>query len=93
MQPSPETAEMWVLLWSHSQNCTHVEPLARMLDANRLAYANNSPMDYVPLFVGRQEDAFAMSSSLRQTLHKREAERSPALTNFMQQVLHPGGHA
>lgn len=84
----PEPAETWVLLWSHSQNCTHVEPLARMLDTNRRSYVNNTPMDYVPLHIGTQDEVLGVSRSLRQTLRKREAERSPALMNFMHKVIH-----
>lgn len=59
-----------------------------MLDTNRRAYANNTPMDYVPLHIGLQEEVLSMSRSLRQTLRVREKERSPALTSFMRAVLH-----
>lgn len=90
LMPLPlDAAETWVLLWSHSQNCTHVEPLSRMFDTNRRAYTNNTPMDYIPLHIGTSDEVHAMSSSLRQTLIAREAERSPALTDFMRTVLHP----
>ena len=80
---SLEFADVWVLVWSHSQNATHVEPLSRMLASNRRAYADNTPMDYVPLYIGDQESAHTMSRSLRQTLRERESERSPSILSIL----------
>lgn len=77
LMPLPlEVPETWVLLWSHSQNCTHVEPLSRTLETNRRAYSNNTPMDYVPLHIGTQDEVLSIARSLRQTLHRRDVERS-----------------
>lgn len=73
---APNPPEQWVLLWSHSQNCTHIEPLSRMLDTNCRAYAHNRPMDYVAIYVGDKDVAHAMSSSMRQTIIRRDEERA-----------------
>jgi len=84
---TPETEETWALLWSRSQNCTHVEPVSKMLDTNRRAYANNTAMDYIPLFIGRQDEALAMSRSLRQTLCQRERQQNPAFLRMFGGVV------
>jgi len=64
--------DLWVLLWSQSQNALHVEPLARMLDSNRAAYAENRRMDYVPLVLGTKDLIQGVANSVRGTLAARD---------------------
>jgi hypothetical protein len=70
--------EPTVLMWSHSQNCLHIEPLSWMLDSNRRAYVADRQMDYVPLFVGPEDQCDAAAETMRQTLVQREALREKA---------------
>jgi len=71
-------AEPTVLLWSRSQNVLHIEPLSRMLDKNRRAYVADRRMDYVPMFIGSDDDCHAAAASMRQTLIKRQDQREAA---------------
>ncbi|WP_206169509.1 hypothetical protein [Variovorax guangxiensis] len=64
--------ERWVLLWSQRQNAFHIEPLARMLDANRKAFAEDRSSDYVVLELGNREVVDAAADALRPVIHARE---------------------
>lgn len=64
-----------VLLWSQSQNTFHVERIRHMLRSNRLAYAEDRRMDYVPIFVGSGEHCSELADKLRGTIRVRDADR------------------
>ncbi len=64
-----------VLLWSQSQNAFHLEPIKRMLDSNRTAYAEDRRMDYVPVFIGTQDQCSVLAEKLRHTIRARHAGR------------------
>jgi len=72
-------ADTWALLWSHSQNAFHVERVADMLASNREAYVANRPSDYVPLFIGAQDDCRKAADSSLCVLNSRENPRADKL--------------
>lgn len=61
----------WALLWSQSQSGFHIEPLARMLESNRQAYAEDRRMDYVPLHIGTADECHGIADSCRKTVATR----------------------
>jgi hypothetical protein len=63
----------YVLLWSQSQNCFHIERAIDMLAADADAFKENRRMDYVPLVIGKENECDAMANKLRPILRKREA--------------------
>ncbi len=63
----------WVLLWSRSQNAFHIEPLTRMLDSNRGAFADDRRSDYVVLEIGNRETVDTAAEALRPVVHARES--------------------
>ena len=73
--PPLSQSSHWVMLWSQSQNALHIEPVARMLQANRSAYVDNRRMDYVPLLIDRKELVEGVADSVRNTLRQREEGR------------------
>jgi len=74
-QPDPGE-KTHVLLWSQSQCALHVESLAGMLSSNRRAYADNRPMDYVPVFFGSDDMCHQIALALRGTMADRQRMRS-----------------
>jgi hypothetical protein len=65
-----------VLLWSRRQNGLHIEPVDRMLTANRAAYREDRPTDYVVLFIGPIEQCEVTADNLRGTLADRAITRA-----------------
>ena len=65
--------EIWVLLWSHSQNALHIEPLTEMHRSNLEAFNENRSMDYVPLQIGSRADVDWAADHVRPAVHAREA--------------------
>lgn len=64
--------ENFVALWSHSQQCFHIETFAEMLEKNLSAFARHTAVDYVPLLVGSHADCSTFVEKLRLT-HRRPA--------------------
>ena len=71
-----EGLALHVMLWSQSQNALHVEPLARMLRMNRRAYTEDRGMDYVPLFIGSDDQCFELARSVGGTIRTRDEVRA-----------------
>jgi len=67
--------DQFVMLWSQSQNCFHIERVRDMYDANAMAFREDRRMDYVPLHIGTEDECHALASKLRPTLRKREEGR------------------
>lgn len=73
--------ELWVLLWSQSQNALHVEQVDDMLHSNRQAYADNRRMDYVPLVFGSRAVIDDAARACRPTLVTRCEQRELAASH------------
>lgn len=69
------SGDVHVMLWSQSQCALHIEPIERMLSSNRRAYADDRRMDFVPLFVGSEDDCDALANAIRNTMHTRQDAR------------------
>lgn len=65
-------SKQWALLWSQSQNALHIETLDQMASANRKAYQDNRPTDFVPIYIGAREHIDAAAGFCHQTLAGRE---------------------
>jgi hypothetical protein len=65
-----------VLLWSQRQNALHIETVEQMLSANRAAYRESRPMDYVPLWLGTREQCEGTANNLQGTLAERAITRA-----------------
>ena len=64
---------LWALLWSHSQNALHIEPVSQWLSKNRQAYtANRGLTDYHPLHIGSRKDCETTANVVRNTLAQRD---------------------
>lgn len=64
--------KQWCLLWSHSQNSIHVEPMEDMLSLNRKRYRDDVFVnDYLPIHVGTQAEVEAAADAIRNTLAQR----------------------
>lgn len=61
----------YALLWSGSQRCFHVEPLRTMLEKNRKSYVEGRASDFIPVFVGGDDECRLVSRLLRRTLAER----------------------
>jgi hypothetical protein len=66
------TPEIWVLLWSQSQNALHVERLSDMQKTNLEAFSDNRRLDYVALQIGSREAVDVASNAVRPICHARE---------------------
>lgn len=64
-----------VMLWSQSQCALHIEPVEAMLSSNRRAYGDDRRMDFVPLFIGTDEDCRSVADSIRGTMRVRQDAR------------------
>jgi hypothetical protein len=60
-----------VLLWSQRQNALHIEEIEARLSANRLAYRENSPTDYIPLMFGTSDQCQGTANNLHGTMASR----------------------
>lgn len=76
--PPARTAGTHVMLWSQSQCALHIEPLDAMLSSNRRAYADDRRMDFVPLYIGTDEDCRQIADSVRGTMKARQDARREA---------------
>ena len=65
-----------VMLWSQSQCALHIEPVEAMLSSNRRAYADDRRMDFVPLYIGTDEDCRAIADDIRGTMRHRQDARA-----------------
>ncbi|WP_295539246.1 hypothetical protein [uncultured Pseudacidovorax sp.] len=81
---------LWVLLWSQSQNALHVEPLERMIAANRAAYTDDRRMDYVPLVIGERAQVDATATACRHTIMDRAERREEARSAATRARAHLG---
>jgi len=61
-----------VLLWSQSQNALHIETIKEMLEANRNALEENRRMDYVPIFIGSDDECHKVTNAMRRVMHARD---------------------
>ncbi len=64
--------EVWVLLWSQSQNALHVERLTDMQKTNLEAFTENRRLDYVPLQIGSRAAVDWAANHVRPAVHARE---------------------
>ena len=69
-------SENFVLLWSCSQGCFHVEPLRTMLEKNRRSFLRGYGTDFAPLFFGTDDDCRAA----RRVLAKHKEGLSDPMT-------------
>lgn len=77
----PEPTQTHALLWSQSQCCMHIEPIADMLSENRQAYATDRRMDYVPIYFGTDDECHQAATAVRGTMRQRQQARG-ALADF-----------
>lgn len=67
----------YVLLWSKSQNCLHIEPVANWLSKNRQAYTDNSNLaDYHPIVIDSKEVCHNTAELVRNTIKARDKDRA-----------------
>lgn len=65
-----------VLLWSRSQNCFHIEPMAKLLATNFDAFVGDRALnDYHLIACGSDEHVRQMADELRPQIHKRDKRR------------------
>lgn len=65
-----------VLLWSQSQCALHIEPLAEMLSENRQAYTEDRRMDFVPIYIGAEEECRGAADAVRNTMAQRQQAKA-----------------
>lgn len=64
---------MHALLWSQARNQTQVMTVDEMLSVGRDAYKDNRPPDYVPLWIGTEQEVQQAAHAMRNTLKARQA--------------------
>lgn len=74
--------EQFVLLWSHAGNDLRIEPLEKVLSANRDAYRDNRPVGYVPVYIGSRACVAACAGHCQVTLIDREMEQQQGALNL-----------
>lgn len=67
---------MYVLEWHHASNNFHVQPLARALDSNRYAFAENRAAAYIAIGLGTHDEMTALADELRPVMRAREVASS-----------------
>jgi hypothetical protein len=68
--------EKYWLCWSPRQNALHIETEHEGARANRIAFNDETPVDYVPIGVFTTEDqARAEADRIRPILHKRDGKK------------------
>lgn len=72
----PATTPTHALLWSQSQCALHIEPIADMLSENRQAYATDRRMDYVPIYLGTEDECREGAAAVRSTMRQRQEART-----------------
>lgn len=70
--------QSYVLLWSQSQCCFHIEQLRDMYRANAAAFREDRRMDYVPLHIGTDDECHALADHLRPQVRQRQEVRALA---------------
>ena len=73
--PLLQVSEIYVLLWSQSQNALHVETLDATFKSNADAFLEERRMDYVPLIIGDRDVVDEMAMAVRPTLSARHEAR------------------
>ena len=68
LQASTET---YALLWSGSQRAFHIEPLRKMLETNRSHFADGRVTDYVPIYLGTDEQCRQASHVVQESMNQR----------------------
>lgn len=68
--------DIWVLLWSQSQNALHIERVNDMQRSNLDAFSGDRRMDYVPLQIGSREAVDAAANAVRPICHARAAREA-----------------
>lgn len=66
----------YALLWSQSQCALHIESVQEMLNTGRRACTDDRRMDYVPIFLGSDEQCHTVASRIRTTMHERAQRRT-----------------
>lgn len=79
-KPAGHAPGTHVMLWSQSQCALHIEPVEAMLRSNARAYRDDRRMDYVPLYIGTDEDCRAVADAVRRTMHARQEARAGAVS-------------
>jgi hypothetical protein len=74
-----DVPEVWVLLWSQSQNALHIEKVGDMQRTNIDAFAENRRMDYVMLAMGNRDAVDAAADTVRPVVHARSEARQEDL--------------
>jgi hypothetical protein len=65
--------ELWVLEWSHEANMFHTQPLAESLRvAMNHFMTNTAPNDWIPIFIGTEEQVDARAAQLDQIMVARQ---------------------
>lgn len=71
--------DLWALEWSQRQGFFHVQPLRGALEKNGRAFARNSAVDYIILYIGTSDECQDEAERLRPVMTARdqaEAERN-----------------
>lgn len=64
--------DLWILEWSHEANTFHVQELKRSIDGWRRHFLENSaPNDWVPIFVGTEQEVDAEADRMDQIIVAR----------------------
>ncbi|WP_238897920.1 hypothetical protein [Achromobacter xylosoxidans] len=68
--------DLWVLEWSHEASMFHVQELKHSIDGWRRHFAaNTAPNDWVPIFVGTEQEVDAEAERLEQIMVARAQVR------------------
>jgi len=63
---SMDKQQNFVVLWSHSQQCTHIETVPEMLAHNRSAFGLGKGGDYIPIaFTQTEREADIVATCLQ----------------------------
>lgn len=62
--------DLWVLEWSETQRCYHRTKLCESLKKNLDSFYHRRPNDYVPIFVGSDEDTGKVSERFHAHTYK-----------------------
>jgi hypothetical protein len=63
----------YVALFSHSQQCFHIEPVEVMLKNNIRSMAVRLPIDYIPVGFGTRDECGSVVDMLKKKLQERAA--------------------
>lgn len=70
--------EQYVLEWSASQQCFHIQPLDAALEANRRRFGQRPvcPYDWVPMFIGAYDECEAVARHNERKLERMQPMES-----------------